>query len=323
MAIVTTVSEAQRRPATIDALAKGLDVAKSLLGVDVDTQKLKLLQAEHESKSAAAKAEAEATRAAADPMSPISQSIRANARATGLRVPEGAPARDLEKGSLLYESMMASRKAELERQGKAGQLAMEKRLPADKVLSVNEGNVIPNMLGDIRQTIAANEDTFGPVAGRLASANPWNEKTKTMDAQLRSAAQAFGRYMEGGVLRKEDEEKYQKMFPQLTDTPAVAQNKLDLVDRLLKNKQASNIEALKLSGYDTRGVSGNADLRAPSAPQVLTRGSQKSGQAIAGGDNFSAEDLKVFERAKQRIAANPKDAKAIQVLSILRAKGLF
>jgi hypothetical protein len=153
-----------------------------------------------------------------------------------------------------------------------------KMLPADKVLSVNEGKQIPRMLEDIGGTIEANADTFGPVMGRINSANPYNEKAKTIDAQMRASAQAFGRFMEGGVLRKEDEEKYRKMFPQLSDTPGVAKNKLAIVDRLLKSKSAADVSALAASGYDTRAFNGSQP-KIPGVPEVLTA-KNKSGSLV-------------------------------------------
>lgn len=153
-----------------------------------------------------------------------------------------------------------------------GKQATGKQLPPDKVLAVQEGKNIPNMLSDIKGVLANSTDMFGPVAGRLASANPYNEKAKTMDSQLRIASQSFGRYMEGGVLRKEDEEKYRHMFPQLSDTPEVASNKLALVDRMLKEKQLGDVGALKSSGYDVAGFGEMA--QSPALPGILTQAPQ-------------------------------------------------
>lgn len=159
-------------------------------------------------------------------------------------------------------------------EGMAGQKVDKKsepqRLPPDKVLNVNEGNVIPQQLSDVRKTLDANQDSFGPVMGRLNSLNPYDEKSSTIDAQMRAAAQSFGKYMEGGVLRKEDEDKYRKMFPNLSDTPEVARNKLAIVDRLLSSRQGSNVAALKTSGYDVSGV--DQGLSVPDAPGILTLG---------------------------------------------------
>lgn len=200
-----------------------------------------------------------------------------------------------------------------------------KRLPPDKVLAVNEGNTIPTMLEDIKSTIGNNKDTFGPFAGRLSSMNPYNERATTIDAQMRAAAQSFGRYMEGGVLRKEDEDKYRKMFPALSDTPEVAQNKLAIVDKLLRDKQGSNIGALRDQGYDVAGV--DRGLSPGKLPAALTSGPGEGidvgvPDAQAAGQVFNAQDVAMLQKAKARLAANPNDEKAKQVLGVLRSKGL-
>jgi hypothetical protein len=135
-----------------------------------------------------------------------------------------------------------------------------KDLSAAAILKVNEGNAIPSLLEQVGQTIEANQDYLGygaalagTEAGRFAS--PANyEKSKTIDSQMRAASQAFGKYMEGGVLRKEDEEKYRKMFPSLSDTPQVARNKLAVVQNLLRQRQGSDLSALKAQGFNISGL---------------------------------------------------------------------
>lgn len=158
-------------------------------------------------------------------------------------------------------------KIRLARATKAAEHQDGTRLPADKVLNVQGGGAILGALPDLQQTIDSNEGLFGPVMGRVGSMNPYDEEAQTIDAQMRAQSQAFGRHMEGGVLRKEDEEKYRKMFPQLTDTPAVAKNKLQLVERMLAQKQSSDIQALKQSGYDTKGLRAPDGL--PGIPQAI------------------------------------------------------
>lgn len=159
--------------------------------------------------------------------------------------------------------------AKISREGAQGQ-----RLPADKVLAVQEGQRLPLMLEDIKTTLS-DKEMFGPVKGLMGTLNPYDTKSKTADAQISSAAQAFGRYMEGGVLRKEDEAKYRKMFPNLTDTPEVAANKLALVERMLKQKQAGDVQALGQSGYDVSGIGQVGAI--PNMPGILA---QKSGGLI-------------------------------------------
>ena len=143
------------------------------------------------------------------------------------------------------------------------------KLPPDKVLAVNEGNSIPTMLKDIGASIDNNPNAFGPLVGRMRGMNPYDETAQALQSQVKASSQAFGRYMEGGVLRKEDEAKYEKMFPQASDTPATAKNKLAIVNKLLVDKQKSNLSALKSSGYDTSGVEGT-DLGAGQTPSILS-----------------------------------------------------
>lgn len=167
------------------------------------------------------------------------------------------------------KSLIAKNNAEIEQlNGKAGK---GKMLPADKVLSVNEGKNITSTIDDVKKVLGANGDTFGPFAGRMGAANPYDTKAQGIDSQMRTASQQFGRYMEGGVLRKEDEEKYRKMFPQLNDTPELAATKLAVVERMLKKKQAADVATLKGSGYNTSGFGEAAEI--PDLPQNITGGS--------------------------------------------------
>jgi len=116
---------------------------------------------------------------------------------------------------------------------------------------ISEGKQLQLVLNPLYQTIKNNENAFGPVSGFFGSANPYNTNAQTIDAEMRRASQTIGKYMEGGVLRKEDEEKYRKMLPQLTDTPAVAKNKLDGVKDLLSGKIKSYINDYTSAGFDT------------------------------------------------------------------------
>lgn len=129
-----------------------------------------------------------------------------------------------------------------------------KQLNATNVLKINEGNAIPTTLDQIEKTIDKKKNLFGVVTGRLGSLNPYNVEAQVTDAEMRAASQQFGRFMEGGVLRKEDEEKYRKMFPQLSDNIGVAKGKLKVVRDMLSRKQESDVKALKDQGFDLAGL---------------------------------------------------------------------
>lgn len=174
-----------------------------------------------------------------------------------------------------------------------------KRLGAKDVQNIAEGANIPNLLNGVSSVIDDNIDKFGVVVGRAAKANPNDVRAQTINAQLRSASQAFGRFMEGGVLRKEDEEKYREMFPQLKDNEIVAKNKLVLVRRLLAQKYNQNINALKESRFDVSGLP--QELEVPPLPSEIS--------GARGERVLSPEDQEAINWAKK----NPgnEDAKAI------------
>jgi len=119
-------------------------------------------------------------------------------------------------------------------------------LPAGDAKLLGEGIGLPKILDDLRDLIKANERHFGLIAGRI----PSKTKAKITD-DLKRATQVIGRFMEGGVLRKEDEIKYRKMLPQLSDWNAdVALDKLEGVRKLVADKYVDYLESYNDAGYD-------------------------------------------------------------------------
>lgn len=170
-----------------------------------------------------------------------------------------------------------------------------KELTATNVLNVNEGRAIPARLEDVNQTIQDNLEIFGlptvgigSLAGRLTNPEAY-EKIAVIDADLRSASQQFGRYMEGGVLRKEDEEKYRKMFPQTSDKPEVAKGKLEIVSRLLQQKYRSDLGALESQNFDVTGL--NLPGETPERTRLLKPSQNKIKVGhIEGGYRYQGGD---------------------------------
>ena len=177
------------------------------------------------------------------------------------------------------DAVAATKKAAADKKVADAASSAGKRLPAPTVLVLNEGKNVSRLLPEVDQAIEANKDIFGPVEGRLRGLNPYDKRAQTVDARMRSASQAFGKFMEGGVLRKEDEEKYRKMFPQLGDEVTVAKNKLAIVRRQLAQKYNDDKATMGKSGYD---VSGFIDLE---VPESLFEGA-------AAGDDIDALLLK-------------------------------
>ncbi len=85
-------------------------------------------------------------------------------------------------------------------------------------------------LQDLRVTLQKNEQYIGPIAG-FQALNPYSA-ARQAQAEIDLVRQRVGKALEGGVLRKEDEEKYKKILATLRDTPETAVYK---IDALIKN----------------------------------------------------------------------------------------
>lgn len=104
-------------------------------------------------------------------------------------------------------------------------------------------------MNELEWVISENKKYFDPIKWIYYSANPYSG-AQTIEDDLKRSSQLIGKFMEGGVLRLEDEKKYAKMLPKLTDTPEVAQNKLEWVRTMLTEKYNWYIRDYAKSGYD-------------------------------------------------------------------------
>jgi len=80
-------------------------------------------------------------------------------------------------------------------------------------------------LKDLRTTLKENEQYIGPIGG-VQALNPYSE-ARQAQAKINLVRQRVGKALEGGVLRKEDEEKYKQILATLYDTPSTAIAKVD------------------------------------------------------------------------------------------------
>ncbi len=183
---------------------------------------------------------------------------------------------------------------------------LAKRLPADKVLLVNESKNALKMLEDLDQTIENNKDYFGPVAGRTSTWNPYNETGNAISAQLKTTAQVTGKALEGGVLRKEDESKYAKMLSQIENPYETAKNKNQLAKRMVNNKIAADIKALADAGYDTSGLM-DGMVASPDLPDAITG---KKGQKKSSGSIPTAQAAQPARMSEEEFINKFLDAKA-------------
>jgi hypothetical protein len=147
-----------------------------------------------------------------------------------------------------------------------------KTLPAHQTQQLGEANAAVKALDDVTSIATANKDIMGPVGtGAITSLQSYfqlgdrGKRGAQLESELRSRRQIIGKYLEGGVLRKEDEEKYEKMLPTLSDSPDVVATKIDNLKRLIANRQEAEKQAFSQAGYNVGAISGSTapGIRAP------------------------------------------------------------
>ena len=272
----------QRGPSALEKIALAFDIAGKALGTGLAVPKFlqdrKLTEAEiGKTEAATGKLESEAR-----PLTQVEQQeFGQSLTASGVSIPSVALPRTVGEARVLAKTLagrtiispMEEKKLDIAdetlqiKRDEAARKAAEAKNPKKKeltsqvVLKISEGNVIPTTLVGISKTINEKKELFGPAKGRFGQANVYDVESQAVDAKMRAASQQFGRYMEGGVLRKEDEEKYRRMFPQLSDLPEVASEKLNIVNDMLRSKQEQDLKALEIQGFDVKGLELPAEIK--------------------------------------------------------------
>lgn len=154
-----------------------------------------------------------------------------------------------------------------------------KRLPTTGINAQDLANFPTDLknLKNLAPSIEKNADVVGPWAGpaNAIAAKVLPEflqpasvgKYKQLQADMDNVKQVIGKIKEGGVLRKEDEEKYNKILAQVKDDPATAQYKIGQIADEMASKYNATIDLLGKQGYRTAGLdkqdpgmSGNDDF---------------------------------------------------------------
>jgi len=107
-------------------------------------------------------------------------------------------------------------------------------------------------LTELRKTISDNLQYVGPISG-FQAINPWS-KARQVQANIDKVKQTVGKALEGGVLRKEDEEKYKKILSTINDTPETATYKIDSLKSSLERDLANYITVVGEAGRYVGGV---------------------------------------------------------------------
>lgn len=114
-----------------------------------------------------------------------------------------------------------------------GFTAFGKPLSDTAIANITQTESALQQLTVLRKTIQDNLQYIGPISG-LTALNPYS-KARQVQADIDRVKQSIGKALEGGVLRKEDEDKYKKILATINDTPETALYKLDQLAVQLQN----------------------------------------------------------------------------------------
>lgn len=159
------------------------------------------------------------------------------------------------------------------------------QLPAGEVSKLAEGDSMTGLMTSLSENIEKSADLMGPIRGRVSGHNPYNTRGQVFDADMKIAAQKIGTFLEGGKMTDKDVPKYRAMLPNIWDTPDVARGKLANVAKLLRDKQAGEVDSFKRAGFKVDNFqkpgTGLVPQQAqPQAPQQNLKGAYKPGTML-------------------------------------------
>lgn len=180
----------------------------------------------------------------------------------GYKSPMSAEERQL-KGVALSDLLQKQRQGITDDELANLRLNIQDKLGMAKAGKVNAGHILPKtatddfrdfematkMLPDLGKRITASSKDMGPATG-FGALMPYNAAQRDLKAEFDTMKQLFGKTLEGGVLRKEDEAKYAYILPNIYDLPGVALKKVDRLNKYFSDKMNNSITAYDRAGYN-------------------------------------------------------------------------
>lgn len=132
---------------------------------------------------------------------------------------------------------------------------------SDLDTSLNDLDVLEKTLG----TTGAGSKVGAILPNVVTEVTGWGADSKARQGTIDRVKQVIGKALEGGVLRKEDEIKYEKILPTIGDPPSVAKAKLQGLKQALVLRRQTTLDALADAGYETSKFN---ERGAPKTPSV-------------------------------------------------------
>ena len=91
-----------------------------------------------------------------------------------------------------------------------------------------------------------------PGVAQLSALNPLDTDAQAFNQYVKTYKQVIGKGLEGGVLRKEDEYKYDQIIPKMGDTKEVLKKKADQLQKMLESKYNTDLDFYGRAGYNIK-----------------------------------------------------------------------
>ena len=152
----------------------------------------------------------------------------------------------LEKGQATISNIPKSLVSQVVKRVAERKATVSKPLSDTAIKEITQTKSALASLNVLEQKIKDNLEFVGPITG-LQALNPFS-KARKVQADVDRVRQTVGKALEGGVLRKEDEEKYKKILATLTDTPETAIYKIQALKDTLSRDISAYEDAQRSSG---------------------------------------------------------------------------
>lgn len=185
---------------------------------------------------------------------------------------------ELEKQRIASEGTVNSALAKAQQKQLEEQVKKEAgfQLPATAVEKLSQTRAGISQLNGLMDSAKSLPDyLFQPGVAQASSFNPYDTSVHSFNQLVASTKQIIGKGLEGGVLRAEDEKKYEKIIPKLGDTREILAQKGQQLKNLLINKYVTEINGYKEAGY---GI-GTMPTSIPSSPSLNFNSEQEAEQA--------------------------------------------
>ena len=186
------------------------------------------------------------------------------------------------------------------------------KLSQNTVKTLSEASNFPKYISDLRTAISTNKEVMGPVSGRISTfagknlgiVNKSTRMAQDLNSKYEAIKQVIAKAMEGGVLRKEDMPKYEKILGSIALQPEFAEQNLASLETMLTGAYDKHVSGLEGSGYFV-------------PDQLKIGGKEKvSGVDETNNDQGSAQISPKDQQAIDWAKSNPDDPRAKKILSM-------